>query len=178
MSYDPKNCQSLFGYGKNAHERSGGICVYCGIGADKLDFDIWRQFSIDHVIPRRLLPDINKVFPNIEKNKELIRALRRKIDGMNLVTACNFCNSMTSRMPIEPIKNILRFDDYENATSIDDEPFKSMLCSLEKHIQEQIVIKRDYVQKRLSIIREEFGKVVEPTLLKKRIEMDIPHYPI
>ena len=80
--------------------------------------------------------------------------------------------------PIEPIDDILQLDNYENATSIEDEPFKSMLCSLDKHIQELIVRKRDYVQDRLHIIRKKFRKAVEPALLKKRMEMDAPHFSI
>lgn len=39
--YDESGLQSLFGYGRAAHERSGGICQLCGCGAGpEIDFDL------------------------------------------------------------------------------------------------------------------------------------------
>lgn len=49
-AYDYRNCQSLFGYAAAVHERSGGVCQLCGCGADRLDFDLWRQMTVEHLI--------------------------------------------------------------------------------------------------------------------------------
>lgn len=172
-NYDPKNCQSLFGYGKAAHERSGGICEYCGLGASELDFDIWRQFSVDHVIPARLLHNIRDKFPRFDK--KTAQVLEERINRINLVTACNFCNSMTSRMPF-PVDDILCDDRFNDVTSIEDESVQSMLRNIELRVQNIKAIKRIYVQERLAEIRSEFRKNVEPMLLKSRVEMEVPHF--
>ena len=66
---------ALGDYGHQVFQRDGFTCVYCGF--DGNGFAQWRQLSVDH--------------------------LRPASDGGtdtsdNLVTACNFCNSSTSRM--------------------------------------------------------------------------------
>src|SRR5205807_243716 len=48
--YDYRNCQSLFGYAAKVHERSGGVCQLCSAGAAGLDFDLWRQMTVEHLI--------------------------------------------------------------------------------------------------------------------------------
>lgn len=48
--YDHRNCKSLFGYAAAVHIRSGGICELCGAGGGALDFDLWRQYTVEHVI--------------------------------------------------------------------------------------------------------------------------------
>ncbi len=49
--YDPRSLESLLGYGRAAHVRSGGICQLCGCGKERgIDFDLWRQFTIEHLI--------------------------------------------------------------------------------------------------------------------------------
>ena len=48
--YDYRNCQSLFGYAAKVHERSGGVCQLCGAGTAGLDFDLWRQMTVEHLI--------------------------------------------------------------------------------------------------------------------------------
>lgn len=59
-AYDESGLQSLFGYGRAAHERSGGICQLCGCGAGPdIDFDLWRQFTnraSHRAGPRRVPP--------------------------------------------------------------------------------------------------------------------------
>ena len=44
--YDYRNCQSLFGYATEVHQRSGGVCQLCDAGATGLDFDLWRQLTV------------------------------------------------------------------------------------------------------------------------------------
>ena len=46
--YDKSALQSLLGYGRAPHLRSGGVCQLCGCGAGTdIDFDLWRQFTVD-----------------------------------------------------------------------------------------------------------------------------------
>ena len=122
--YDPKGCQSLLGYGRAAHARSGGICVYCDLGKERIDFGVWRQLSVDHVVPARLFPGggrtLQSVFPNLPKSE--LRKLVERVNGINLVTACNFCNSMTSRMNDISADGILSSEGYGDVTSVDAEP--------------------------------------------------------
>ena len=70
---------ALGDYGHSVFERDGFVCVYCGF--DGNGFHQWRQLSVDHLRPTGAggtnSPD-------------------------NLVTACNFCNSATSRMKFSP----------------------------------------------------------------------------
>jgi hypothetical protein len=49
-TYDYRNCQSLFGYAADVHERSGGICQLCGCGSREPDFDLWRQMTVEHLV--------------------------------------------------------------------------------------------------------------------------------
>jgi hypothetical protein len=104
--YDHRNCQSLFGYAAAVHERSGGVCQLCGAGAGagagRVDFDWWRQLTVEHLIGesqggylaqirlalRSRLPDLPQ--PDLE-------GLASAIDVANTITACSFCNSTTSR---------------------------------------------------------------------------------
>ena len=130
--YDPRSCQSLLGYGRATHAKSGGICVYCGLGRDRVDFDVWRQLSVDHVIPARLFPDEGRTLPSVfpSLSKADLRKLGEKINGINLVTACNFCNSMTSRMKDISVDGILSPEGYEDVASINDESVDAMLHRL------------------------------------------------
>lgn len=100
--YDYRNCQSLFGYAAATHARSGGICQLCGAGQDRLDFDLWRQLTVEHLIGEGqggYLPAITRAiavrFP--ELTPDAVSDLARAIDQINTVTACSFCNSTTSR---------------------------------------------------------------------------------
>lgn len=48
--YNYKNCQSLFGYASKVHIRSGGRCQLCLCGGQPLNFDLWRQLTVEHLI--------------------------------------------------------------------------------------------------------------------------------
>lgn len=66
---------ALGDYGHLVFKRDGFTCVYCGF--DGNGFNQWRQLTVDHLRPKRA------------GGTDAIE---------NLVTACNFCNSATSRM--------------------------------------------------------------------------------
>jgi hypothetical protein len=100
--YDYRNCQSLFGYAAAVHERSGGICQLCGAGSSGIDFDLWRQLTVEHLIGeaqggylRQISAGLTRRFPGL--GATALAALGGRIDVANTVTACSFCNSMTSR---------------------------------------------------------------------------------
>lgn len=100
--YDYRNCQSLFGYAQNVHQRSNYKCELCGCGGTPTDFDLWRQFTVEHLVGqgqggyiRELRAAVAARFPEI--NLEDRAKLVAEIDVANTVTACSFCNSTTSR---------------------------------------------------------------------------------
>lgn len=99
--YNHLNCQSLFGYAAFVHERSGGVCELCGAG-DPGDFDWWRQLTVEHLIGKSQGGYIQQIhaavrarFPDIGQPGQA--HLVFQLDGINTVTACRSCNSMTSR---------------------------------------------------------------------------------
>jgi 5-methylcytosine-specific restriction endonuclease McrA len=66
---------SLRGYGHAVHLRNNFVCAYCGY--DGRSFPNWLQLTVDHVLPTSSGGD------DSPENK---------------VTACQACNSITSRM--------------------------------------------------------------------------------
>ena len=101
-AYDYRNCQSLFGYAAAVHERSGGICQLCGAGFGGLDFDMWRQLTVEHLIGEgqggylaQIRQALAERFPDLDPGTRETLSLR--IDEANTITACGFCNSTTSR---------------------------------------------------------------------------------
>jgi hypothetical protein len=100
--YDYRNCASLFGYSAAVHVRSGGICQLCGMGADFVDFDSWRQLTVEHLIGegqggylRSMRLAIAEHFPDLDSLAA--NELASRLDAINTVSACSFCNSTTSR---------------------------------------------------------------------------------
>jgi len=100
--YDYRNCQSLFGYAMVVHARSGGICVLCGAGRGRIDFDLWRQMTVEHLIGESQGGYLSAVrtavqdrFPDLSPIE--LALLVEQIDKANTVTACSFCNATTSR---------------------------------------------------------------------------------
>jgi hypothetical protein len=101
-AYDHRNCQSLFGYAARVHESSGGVCQLCGAGTADVDFDLWRQLTVEHLIGegqggylRQISASLARRFPGITAAERTELAAR--IDVANTVTACSFCNATTSR---------------------------------------------------------------------------------
>ena len=100
--YNHKNCQSLFGYAANVHIRSGGKCQLCGCGGSPLDFDLWRQMTVEHLVGKsqggyfkQIRVAVAGRFPQL--STVALEELSQSIDALNTVTACSFCNSTTSR---------------------------------------------------------------------------------
>jgi len=100
--YNYKNCQSLFGYAAAVHRRSGGRCALCGCGGEPLQFEMWRQMTVEHLIGKSqqgYLKDIRSLvrgrFSDLSESEQ--ENLARQIDALNTVTCCSFCNSTTSR---------------------------------------------------------------------------------
>ena len=101
--YDVGNCQSLFGYAEGVHQRSHGVCQICGFeGRPALDFHLWRQLTVEHVIglsqggaKSQIDEAIAKRLPSLAPGDRA--NLANQIDEANTVTACHFCNSATSR---------------------------------------------------------------------------------
>jgi hypothetical protein len=101
-SYNYKNCQSLFGYSAEVHIRCKGKCQLCGCGGDPLDFNMWRQMTVEHLIGKsqggylkQIKGSLSNKYPNYTVDE--IVTLSKKLDALNTVTACQFCNSTTSR---------------------------------------------------------------------------------
>jgi hypothetical protein len=99
--YDHRNCTSLFGYSAAVHVRSGGSCELCGAG-DSSDFDWWRQLTVEHLIGegqggylRSIKVALSERFPELDG--VAAAELAARLDAINTVSACQFCNATTSR---------------------------------------------------------------------------------
>jgi hypothetical protein len=100
--YDYRNCQSLFGYAQKIHQRSNYTCELCGCGGGPPNFDLWHQFTVEHLVGqsqggylRELRGAVAARFPDLAPDGQT--NLVAQIDAANTVTACSFCNSTTSR---------------------------------------------------------------------------------
>src|SRR5262245_48862922 len=101
-TYDYKNCQSLFGYAAEVHVRSRGQCQLCLCGGPPLDFHLWRQMTVEHLVGesqggylKQIRAAVSARFPGFPAEAQ--ESIARRIDIDNTVTACSFCNSTTSR---------------------------------------------------------------------------------
>ena len=90
------------GWSRAEHERSGGICQLGGEVSRELDFDLWRQMSVEHLIGEsqggyrtQIERALTARFPDLDASR--VAELAHRIDQANTVTACSFCNSTTSR---------------------------------------------------------------------------------
>jgi len=100
--YNYKNCQSLFGYAAAVHIRCKGKCQLCDCGGESLNFDLWRQMTVEHLIGKsqggylkEIKQAVNSKFPNFTIAE--IGIFSKELEAENTVTACQFCNSTTSR---------------------------------------------------------------------------------
>jgi hypothetical protein len=108
--YDARGCASLLLYGKEVHLRSGGICQLCqrfGVG-DTVDFESWRQLTVEHIIGRKDDGSVEKIRDAVEHkcfdpplSPGRAATLADELHRLNTVSACSFCNSMTSRATCE-----------------------------------------------------------------------------
>jgi hypothetical protein len=164
--YDETGLQSLFGYGKAAHERSGGICQLCGCGSGPdIDFDLWRQFTIEHLIgegqggyPPRIRAAVEQRFPHLSPEDRI--DLAKRIHEANIVTACQFCNSTTSRDRAETSME-------ELISSLPADPNEA-LVALSQMLQPILDVKRRTVEWKLRSVYRGFREKIRPNLINRR----------
>jgi hypothetical protein len=165
--YDYRNCQSLFGYAANVHERSGGICQLCGAGGVELGFDLWRQMTVEHLIGesqgghlRQISAALTQRFPQL--GPAALNELARRIDAANTVTACSFCNATTSRAQA-PTSMTSLIEGAPDGTP--DQVFGHVTVGLDAILAGK---KKD-VEWKLAAVRKAFDLQVAPRLADARI---------
>jgi hypothetical protein len=173
--YDYSNCQSLFGYAQEVHQRSGGVCQLCNAGAgDDIRCDLWRQFTVEHLIGesqgggyREIKNAVAAKFPAF--TKEQVAEFAEKIEIENMVTACSFCNSMTSRDR----------HDVSMREIIDSAPRspQGVLRAVQQQRDRALSRKRSDVQWKLTSVRDAFEAKVRPALLAARRDISRPTRP-
>jgi hypothetical protein len=134
------------------------------MGKGGVTFDMWRQLSVDHVIPTSSLGhggwgQVRERFPNLPKSR--LAELHRQIDEINLVTACNFCNSMTSRMKPHSICPILPTARQDSAVSLEHPAVRGLLDRIRAAVARLRLEKRRYVSMRLAKLEGVFKREVE-----------------
>jgi len=160
--YDYRNCQSLFGYASKVHLRSGGICTLCECGKkDDMNFDLWRQMTVEHLIGKSqggYLKDIRKIieerFPDLSSKD--IRQYSLQVDSANTVTACRFCNSTTSRD-----RNTKSMRDL--ISEVEGAP-EEVIQHVREELKSVLGRKRKEVERKLKSIKEAFEREVRPKL--------------
>ncbi|HJX57562.1 MAG TPA: hypothetical protein VJ325_02470 [Thiobacillus sp.] len=160
--YNYKNCQSLFGYAAAVHVRFGGKCQLCGCGGSLLDFDLWRQMTVEHLIGKsqggylkQIRSTIDARFP--ELTPVVREAFSKRVDALNTVTACSFCNSTTSRDANQRTMT----DLLNEAQGTFDEIEAYIATELERVLER----KRKDVQWKLSFVKEAFLREVHAKIM-------------
>lgn len=156
VPYNHRNCQSLFGYAQNVHERSKYRCELCGCGGTPPDFDLWRQFTVEHLVGesqggylRELRVAVAVRFSDlpVDERAKLVAA----IDVANTVTACSFCNSATSR-DRHPC-------DMTALLAIPGSPGE-VLAAIERELSEILERKRQDVRWKIASVRASFEQML------------------
>ncbi|MGH8003605.1 MAG: hypothetical protein ACRECJ_02635 [Limisphaerales bacterium] len=173
QEYNYRNCQSLFDYAQKVHERSGGICQLCESGGSSIDFDLWRQMTVEHLIGEsqggylhQIKSALANQFPEITKEEE-IEKMAVLIDEANTVTTCSFCNSTTSHNQASKSMEEL-IAEAENIKEVVEKVANYL-------INEVLPKKQKEVEWKLKAIKEAFHREIEPGLrdsrnrLKKRL---------
>ena len=164
--YNYCNCQSLFGYAKNVHERSGGMCQLCGCGSGSdVDFDLWRQMTVEHLIGKsqggylnQIRESIRKRFPELPVPEQ--EALAASLDQMNTVTACQFCNSTTSQsLHTRSMTSLI-----SETTGTPD----NTLRAVENELTLVMGRKRADIQWKIQSVKVAFEREIKPALIKRR----------
>ena len=173
-SYDVKgSLQSLLGYGKSVHNRSGGVCQYCGYGVKmetdtETNFDLWRQLTVEHLISEagggylyqqkyRIAFEqlVHRKFPILSDRD--VQIFVEAIDRANTKTACRCCNSMTSRDHELKIKKT--FADLLNEYSGSSEEVREHMSAF---LDENFKRRREVVRNKLNEAKKVFQKDIEP----------------
>lgn len=158
--YNYKNCQSLFGYSAQVHIRCKGKCQLCGCGGEPLDFDLWRQMTVEHLIGKSQGGYLKQIKESLRlKFKHYgeaeLEALSDKVDALNTVTACQFCNSTTSR-------------DISSTSMIDiisgSEDEFELLAQVSEVCNAILKAKQTKVAWKLESIREAFEEKIQPKI--------------
>lgn len=160
--YNYKNCQSLFGYAAAVHVRSGGKCQLCGCGGSPLDFDLWRQMTVEHLIGQSQGGYLKQIRSAVDARfPELTPAARegfsQRIDTLNTVTACSFCNSTTSRDANK--KTMAELLNEAQGT------FEEMEAYIATELERVLERKRMDVQWKLSFVKEAFLREVHAKII-------------
>jgi hypothetical protein len=158
--YDYRNCQSLFGYALETHIRCRCTCQICGCGGgDRVDVDLWRQMTVEHLIGQsqggyQILDAVVERFPNWPDEQR--KRLAHEINAANMVTACSFCNSTTSRhRSSKDIHQLL-----QEAEGTPDQVFACIKAELEMVLE----AKRADVARKIAAVRSGFDTEFRPKL--------------
>lgn len=166
MPYRYQSCISLFGYARGVHQRSGGICAFCGAGRGQdVDFDSWRQLTVEHLIKRsqggsgtRIRAAVDARFPELSADARA--TMSRQIEDLNTVTSCQFCNSMTSHMKAPtPMWSLIASGPSAVA---------ELLTAIDTEVQTVLARKRTTIEARLQVVRQAFEREIRPTLREAR----------
>jgi len=186
-----KEAEPWVGYYDEVHRKSGGICVYCDYGKGKLDFDLWRQLSLEHVIPeawldwkllqglleRLLAPYPIDLFERRKRGSTELpksRKLRQDIEIACCATACHSCNSMASGFERRHGTDYRRrfFDIFKSpsikkANGFDDQ--REAILEDIRGLQDEILgIKKRDVKKRIQDLRRHFDDHIRSGLAANR----------
>jgi len=121
-----------------------------------VSFDLWRQLTVEHVLGasqggylKELRQAVERRFPELlpQDHEKIVLT----IDEMNTVTACNFCNSTTSRD-----RNEKSMVDLLAAEGTPEDVLAEMRLAL-AHIIES---KRTNATWKLASIREAFDRLI------------------
>ncbi len=147
--YNYKNCQSLFGYAQEVHIRCKGKCQLCGCGGlEPEDFAIWRQMTVEHLIGKSQGGYLNQIKASLKEYHDIDDdSFAKELDTLNTVSACQFCNSTTSRDSTEvSMSEIIK--KCKTRTEIKDE--LSIVC------KEILQCKKKKVEWKLTSVKKAF----------------------
>lgn len=155
--YNYKSCSSLFGYSAKVHIRFKAQCQLCGCGGgNPPDFDLWRQMTVEHLIGKSQGGYLKQIeqstrdrFPQYSSKD--IELLSEKIDELNTVSCCQFCNSTTCR----DTSDISMYELIKNGKDRE-----SILISIEQNCKKILKEKQETVTSKLEVIKEAFQNEV------------------
>ena len=160
--YNYKNCQSLFGYAADVHIRCECTCQLCGCGGNPLDFDLWRQMTVEHLIGKsqggylnQIRKEVTNKFPFLLISE--VEELAKKIDAINTVTACQFCNSTTSR----DISEVSMYDLISTSESTPADVIENVAQACAVILKE----KQESVKWKIESVKAAFYKYVAPKIV-------------
>lgn len=134
----------------------------CGCGGSPLDFDLWRQMTVEHLIGKsqggylkQIRSAIDTRFP--ELSPAVREAFSQRVDTLNTVTACSFCNSTTSRDA-----NKKTMTDLLNETQGTFEEIEKYIATELGRVLER---KRMDVQWKLSFVKKAYLREVQAKII-------------